>query len=200
MDLHLGSALQIIVLERTSWCSSSGLSVVDVNLCQGRGWLDFRKMFFPQGDWNRQWSRYQSSRSVWTTLPGTGWDFGIVLCRARGWIDDPCDSLAAQGVLWFREQMQPLLELLAEKETQQIPASSRVWPQPGPRKTIAATGKTNGTAQQLQQEYPKILAGKSVGCTGFLHVWTRMFLGCVDSPEVPQLLTTTHQQRFISSP
>lgn len=35
MDFHFGSTSEITALERTSWYSRSGLSVVRVNLCQG---------------------------------------------------------------------------------------------------------------------------------------------------------------------
>lgn len=91
---------------------------------------------------------------------------------------DPCDSL----------QLRLFHEQALSREA--FPANLSLL---GPRKTIAATGKTKGT-------------GAAAGISNiswfhrFSHVWTRMFLGCVDSPEVPQLLTTSHQQRFISTP
>lgn len=109
-------------------------------------------MFFPQGNWD--------------CSPGNGqvaeleeclefWDWWSL------WF--PCSSGCSMSSCRLS------LELPAEKETQQILASSGLWPHPGPRKTIAATGKINGTAQEFQQEFQKQenqLASQVFTCLG----------------------------------
>lgn len=148
----------------------------------GRDWLYFREMFFPQGNWNcspgnGQVAELKECLEFWD-CPGAG-------------LGDPCDSLPAQGIPWAAAG--------SPWSCQQRRRPSKSRPPPGCGPTLGQ-GKPLLPLEKPVAQPRGFKSRKISWFPRFLHVWTRMFLGCVDSPEVPQLLTTTHQQRFIPTP
>lgn len=139
----------------------------------------------------KEWSQYQSSRSVWTMPSGTGWNFGIVQE-----LHSVIPAIPFQ-LRVFHEQLQVVPGAASTEKP------SRPQPPLGCGHTLGQGKPLLPLEKPMAQPRSAIRDTKSRKITwfhSFLHVWTRMFLGCVDSPEVPQLLTATQQQRFISAP